>query len=162
VPRHNEINEFTAEAIMKDLEGELGKDLVAKMRRKAYTAQCRRVGDWWAIDVPEVPRLHTQARRLDQVEGMARDAIALLLDVPDDSFDVVVQPVLPQRLKIEVERVRRLREEADAIQREATFASTKAVADLASKAHLTVRDIGRILGISHQRVDQLARKKAVS
>ncbi len=26
VPRHNEINEFTAEAIMKDLEGELGKD----------------------------------------------------------------------------------------------------------------------------------------
>ncbi len=132
------------------------------MRQKAYRALCRRVGDWWAIDVPEVPRLHTQARRLDQVEEMARDAIALLLDIPDDSFDVVVQPVLPKRLKIEVERVRRLREEAEARQREATFASTKAVADLASIGHLTVRDIGRILGISHQRVDQLGRKKAAS
>jgi len=32
----------------------------------------------------------TQARRLDRVEFMARDAIALLLDVPPDSFDVTV------------------------------------------------------------------------
>ncbi|HVA61501.1 MAG TPA: hypothetical protein VNG13_13335 [Mycobacteriales bacterium] len=27
VPRHSEINEYTAEGIMKDLEDELGKDL---------------------------------------------------------------------------------------------------------------------------------------
>jgi hypothetical protein len=121
--------------------------------------EARRVGDWWAIDVPEVPRIHTQARRLAQVEGMARDAIALLLDVPEDSFDVVVRPVLPERLKVDVERVRRLRDEAEAKQREATAASTKAVIDLSSKARLTVRDIGQILGMSHQRVDQLARKK---
>jgi hypothetical protein len=26
IPRHNEINEYTAEGIMKDLDGELGKD----------------------------------------------------------------------------------------------------------------------------------------
>ncbi len=132
------------------------------MKRKTYTAQCRRVGGWWAISVPEVPRVHTQTRRLDQVESMARDAIALLLDVPENSFDVVVKPLLPRSLQVEVERVRRLREKADFVQREATAASAEAVLDLASRGHLTVRDIGRILGISHQRVDQLARTKVAS
>ncbi len=139
-----------------------GQGLVEKMKRKTYTALCRRVGDWWAISVPDVPRVHTQARRLDQVEDMARDAVALLLDLPEDSFDVVVEPVLPRSLQIEVERVRRLREKAEVVQREATAASADAVMDLASQAHLTVRDIGRILGISHQRADQLARPKAAS
>ncbi len=132
------------------------------MKRKTYTAQCQRVGGWWAISVLEVPRVHTQARRLDQVESMARDAIALLLDVPENSFDVVVKPLLPRSLQAEVERVRRLREKADSIQREATAASAEAVLDLAARGHLTVRDIGRILGISHQRVDQLARRKVAS
>jgi predicted RNase H-like HicB family nuclease len=132
------------------------------MKRKTYTVQCRRVGDWWAIDVPDVPRLHTQARRLDQVESMAREAIALLLDIPEDSFDLVLKPVLPRPLQAEVARVRRLREKAESIQREATAASADVVLDLASKGHLTVRDIGRILGISHQRVDQLSRNKVAS
>ncbi len=132
------------------------------MKRKTYAVQCRRVGEWWAINVPDVPRIHTQARRLDQVEGMARDAIALLLDIREDSFNVVVKPVLPRPLQVEVERVRRLREKADSIQHEATAASAEAVLNLASKGHLTVRDIGRILGISHQRVDQLARPKVAS
>lgn len=132
------------------------------MKRKTYTAQCRRVGDWWAINVLDVPRVHTQARRLDQVETMARDAIALLLDVPEGSFDVVVKPILPRPLQVEVQRVRRLREKAVSVQREATSASADAVLDLAAKGHLSVRDIGRILGISHQRVDQIARTKAAS
>jgi len=130
------------------------------MKRKKYTVRCTRVGDWWAITVPDVPRLHTQARRLDQVEVMARDAIALLLNVPEDSFDLVLEPELPRPLQLEVKRVRRMREKAESMQRQATKVSAVAVSDLASKANLTVRDIGRLLGISHQRADQLARSKA--
>jgi predicted RNase H-like HicB family nuclease len=46
-----------------------------------YTAVCRRSGSWWAIGVRELKGVHTQARRLDQVAAMAREAIALMLDV---------------------------------------------------------------------------------
>jgi len=60
-----------------------------------YLVVCRRVGDWWAISVPELNGVHTQARRLDQVAATAREAIALLLDVNQTVVDVDVVPEPP-------------------------------------------------------------------
>ena len=48
--------------------------------RRTYQAIARRVGGWWAIEVPEVPGAFTQTRRLDQVDTMAREVISLMLD----------------------------------------------------------------------------------
>ncbi|MFZ5851989.1 MAG: type II toxin-antitoxin system HicB family antitoxin [Actinomycetota bacterium] len=62
------------------------------MSKRSCTAVCRRVGSWWAVDVPEIRGVHTQALRLDQVEAMTREAIALLREVPADSFTVTVVP----------------------------------------------------------------------
>lgn len=59
---------------------------------RTYTAVCRRSGDWWAISVDELKGVHSQARRARQVDAMARDAIALFLDVAPDSFNVTVRP----------------------------------------------------------------------
>ena len=79
------------------------------MKRKTYTARCQRSGDWWAISVPELRGVHTQARRLEKAEAMARDAIALFLDVPSDAFDVRIEPVLPRDLQGKVGRARKAR-----------------------------------------------------
>ncbi len=125
------------------------------MKRKSYTARCRRSGDWWAISVPELRGVHTQARRLEKAEAMVRDAIALFLDVPSDSFDVRIEPVLPRDLQGKVGRARKVRGEAEVLQREAAIASAEVAADLVQTAHLTVRDAGRVLGLSHQRITQL-------
>jgi predicted RNase H-like HicB family nuclease len=130
------------------------------MRRKTYTARCQRSGDWWAISIPELRGVHTQARRLEKAEAMARDAIALFLDVPSDSFDVRVEPVLPGDLQKRVSRLRKVRSEAEALQREAAMASAEVAADLVRIAHLTVRDAGRVLGLSHQRITQLLKPAA--
>ena len=128
-----------------------------KVKRKTYTARCQRAGDWWAISVPELRGVHTQAHRLEKVEAMVRDAIALFLDVPPDSFDIRIEPVLPGDLQKKVGRVRKVRNEAEVLQREAATASAELAADLVHRAHLTVRDAGRVLGLSHQRVAQLLR-----
>ena len=69
--------------------------------KQTYTVTVERDRGWWAIRVVELPGVFSQARRLDGVARMARDAIALLRDVPPDSFDVVVK----ERLLPEVERV---------------------------------------------------------
>ena len=66
------------------------------MKRKTRTARFQRSGDWWAISVPQLRGVHTQARRLQKAEAMVRDAIALFLDVPSDSFDVRIEPLLPR------------------------------------------------------------------
>lgn len=54
------------------------------------TAKVERSGGWWAVEVPEVPGLYTQAERLDQVEAVVRDAAAVLTGQAEESFDVTV------------------------------------------------------------------------
>jgi hypothetical protein len=48
---------------------------------KCYEAMVTREGHWWMIEIPELNGL-TQARRLDKVEEMAREYIAVTLDLP--------------------------------------------------------------------------------
>jgi hypothetical protein len=105
--------------------------------------------------VSELPGVHTQARRLDQVEAMARDAIALVKDVPADAFDVTLALDLPSDLAAEVDAAKELRDTAERAQREATAAARALAAKLVDRYRLTLRDAGRVIGLSHQRVGQL-------
>lgn len=53
-----------------------------------------RSGEWWAITVPSLRGVFSQARHLDEVPAAAREAIALMLEVdPADvgPIDVHVQ-----------------------------------------------------------------------
>ena len=106
------------------------------MKRNTYTARCQRSGDWWAISVPELRGVHTQARRLEKAEVMVRDATALFLDVPSVLFDVRIEPVLPRDLQGKVGRARKVRGEAEVLQREAAIASAELAADLVQNRSL--------------------------
>lgn len=126
--------------------------------RPTYTASVEPDAGWWSIRVDELPGVFSQAKRLDRVESMARDAIGALLEVPPDSFDLFVR----ERLAPEAERLlgeaRAARAEASERQRVASEAVRKAVRSLA-RLGLPQRDIGRLLDISHQRVGQLLRER---
>lgn len=52
---------------------------------KTYRADVERDGQFWHIRVPYVQR-STQAQDLAEVEAMARDLIAIMDEVPADSF----------------------------------------------------------------------------
>lgn len=119
-----------------------------------YTAICRRSGDWWAISVPELKGVHSQAKRLEQVDAMAREAIALMLDVAPDSFQVEVRPEVPA----EVEAALAARLEAERAEERANRATIDAITSLLSRG-MTVRDAGNLLHLSPQRVSQIARPR---
>ena len=120
------------------------------------TARARRSANWWAIDVPELPGVYSQARRLDRVEPMARDAIVLFLDVDPATLDVRVETSPPADLRRDVDAVGRLRAEADRLQAESSGTLRHLTHELLGRG-LSVRDAAVILGISHQRVSQLVR-----
>lgn len=122
--------------------------------RPTYTAVCVRSSGWWAISVPEVPGVHTQARRLEQAKAMATEAIALMLGVDEACFDVELAPQLPAELAASVAEVARRRAEAGEVRSAAGEAAVTAARSLVD-AGLTVRDAGWVLGVSHQRVAQL-------
>lgn len=117
-----------------------------------YTAQCVRSGDWWAITVPELKGVFSQARRLDQVESTAREAIALMLDVAPGSFEIIVKPEVPG----EVTQARQARTALRQAERSAEEA-TRSAAEALLRQGYTVRDAGELLGISPQRVSQITR-----
>jgi predicted RNase H-like HicB family nuclease len=124
-------------------------------RQKTYTVQARRSGGWWAISVPELKGVHTQARRLDQVETMAREAIALFLDVAPRAIAVEVKPEVPAEVAQALD-ARGAAREAEASAERATASAARA---LIGKGY-TVRDAGALLHLSPARVSQIARRGA--
>jgi hypothetical protein len=56
--------------------------------RPTYHVIAERAGASWFISVPAVPGALTRTRLHDEIEPIARAAIARELDVPEDSFDV--------------------------------------------------------------------------
>lgn len=125
-----------------------------KTQRATYTAVAMRSGNWWAIEVPEVRGVFSQARRLDQVEQMARDAISLMLQIPSKSFDVDVVPTAPQSMRGLLEEYRNQRDVAEKSQSRAADLAQEIIA-MSDAEDLTVRDVGELMGLSFQRVQQL-------
>lgn len=118
------------------------------------TARCIRHGGWWAVEVPEVDGAYTQARRLDQVPAMVADAVALLTEVDAADVEVDVQPVIDDALRARIDTAERLRREA-AETRSAASSEIRAAAAALADQGLPLRDVGALLGVSHQRAHQL-------
>ncbi|MEX2487224.1 MAG: hypothetical protein WD377_06375, partial [Nitriliruptoraceae bacterium] len=59
-----------------------------------YRVVARRDGDWWSLVAGDVGsrEVASQCRRLEQADAAIRDAIALVLGVDRDAFDVQIDP----------------------------------------------------------------------
>ena len=125
------------------------------MSRRTFTVTAERGrGPWWVTECAEVGAV-SQVRRLDQTADDIREAIAYLSGLPEDSFDLEVAPVLPDAFW---EAMRGAED-----QRAAAAAANRAAAELNQRAArvlrdegLTLRDVGHLMGVSHQRAAQLA------
>ncbi len=116
-----------------------------------YHAQVDRDGSVWRVRVPEVQRT-TQARNLREVEAMARDLIAIMDDIPADSFSLEVAITLPAEVQEELDRSAALRQEAARSQAAAAAAARRAARRLRDQG-LPLQDVGP--GVSFQRAKQL-------
>lgn len=123
---------------------------------KTYSVSVTRDGKWWMIAVPELDAL-TQARRLGDVATNARELIALETGVALDEVEI------EQRIELEpggedvANRVAQINEDrAKLIVEEARVkAAAEAFAKELASAHVPVRDIGTLLGVTFQRASQL-------
>ena len=118
---------------------------------KDVTARCERSDGCWAVEVPALPGLFTQARRLDQEAGMVRDA-ARMLDVKVG--EVNVEPVMDEATARLLRELFDAKGEAKAAQERASKIMRETVSMLRSDG-LTVRDVAAVTGVSPQRVSAL-------
>lgn len=120
------------------------------------TAKVVRSGGWWAIEVPEVRGVFSQAKRLDQVPDVAADAVATMLDIAPEEVEVSIKPRLRDEVRRDVDEAKRLRQAAREAEVAASAQMRRAVADAIDDG-LTVRDTATLLEISPQRVSQLSK-----
>lgn len=122
------------------------------MKINKATAIAKRSDGWWAIEVPEIPGLFTQARRLDQAEEMVRDA-AKMLDYDIDEVDV--QPKLSDEDERMLKELLSARNEANKAQEKASYLTRQTI-NVFRKKGITVRDIAGMIGVTPQRVSNLS------
>ncbi|MFF0270814.1 hypothetical protein [Kribbella sp. NPDC004536] len=127
---------------------------------KTYEVTVRREGRWWMVAVPEIDGL-TQARRLDEVERMAREYIAVSTDVPVSKVAVDVSGIEAGgqdllEAKTLVDGLRRRAKDLESLVAELT----REVASALTEVDVPVRDVSSVLGVSHQRVSQLVQSVA--
>lgn len=112
----------------------------------------------WLAELQELPQVHTYGRTLGKAREHLIDALALWLDIPAEGvlgqIDFSI-PELPDHVQESVQRALAEREIADAVNRSASDAVTEASVALVKDAHLSLRDAADVLGLSHQRVQQL-------
>jgi hypothetical protein len=127
-----------------------------------YEVKAWQEDGWWlarvvaASDGADTAPLNalTQARTLTKIEDMARDLIATILDVDEGSFETNVEYVLPDDIMDDLQQARGARgwlETAQRIWNERAAAAARAL----SEGGYSLRETAKLLGLSHQRVDQL-------
>jgi len=108
---------------------------------------------WWVTSVRGVRGGHTQGRTLEQARQRVREALGLFVKNANTA-DFVEQVRLPQQARRALARGVTARQRADQERAKAAKALQEAVRVLA-RMGLSRRDTGELLGLSHQRVQQV-------
>lgn len=112
----------------------------------------------WIAQIEEFPQVHTFGRTLGKAREYLVDALALWLDVPIDNVkdSIEICPVvLPIKVQSTVDEANAARVIAESTTEIAGALMSDAALALTKDARLSVRDAAELLGISHQRVQQL-------
>lgn len=113
----------------------------------------------WVLDCPEID-LTTVVPRLDMAPAKMAVLIEFETDQPTPAEDVTLIPHLPMSAEDVLAVARNHQANASKAMAALKAARQRAIADL-QDIGLSIRDIGHLLGISHQRVAQIIKEQPV-
>jgi len=128
--------------------------MAAMSPRKTYVAVYSRDAedDAWNVRIEGLQGCQTYGRSLHQARARIREALAAWLDREPEELTICDQ--LPPALRTAAESVARARKDAELAGTKAQQETKQAVRRLAALG-VSRRDAAELLGLSHQRVQQL-------
>lgn len=123
-------------------------------RTKSYVAVYERdpESDAWLVHIKGIPGCATYGRTLRQADARIREALAAWLDRDAEGLEIASE--WPPELEDVATKVSQARRDAASSAQAAGAATAKAARRL-ERMGLSRRDTAEVLGISHQRVQQL-------
>jgi len=150
---------LNARELMKILRALGAEEPQEEAMKNRYVVQFDRDADsgWWVVRVPEIPGCLTQGRSIAEGRRRIREAMALFIDESAAEQATLVDDVrLPRDVMRQIRLVAAKRALAERMRENAGEVTRAAVQQLTGQAGLSVRDAAEMLGISFQRVQQLA------
>jgi predicted RNase H-like HicB family nuclease len=128
--------------------------MAAMTTSKTYTAIYERdvAGDAWNVRIRGIDGCQTYGRSLRQAQSRIREALAVWLD--QEPATLTIRDQLPSPLATVADEVIRARSAAERAGAKAQQQTADAVRKL-TELGLSRRDAAELLGLSHQRVQQL-------
>lgn len=132
--------------------------------QKTYEATASREGKWWTFQIPELTSpapsggvviATGQARTLADLDQAAREVAALWLEIEEDQVQVNVSVTAPAAAAALWSTSAQREEDGRAALKESADLKREAVQALKAQG-ISQRDMARLLGVSTQRVNQLA------
>jgi predicted RNase H-like HicB family nuclease len=136
--------------------------LVEEIVKTYHVTYERDESGWWVASVRGLRGCHTQGRTVDEARRRIVEAMELFVDSVRVA-KIVDDVKLPAAAKKAIRAYTTLRRKAEQEDRRASVAARRAVRVLrGGRLKMSARDAARVLGLSHQRVHQLAHEKRTS
>ena len=130
--------------------------MVEEAMKTYHVAYERDESGWWVASVRELRGCQTQGRTVDEARRRIIEAMELFVDSAR-SARIVDKVKLPARAARAIRTYTTLRKRADLEDRRAAVSARRVVRLLrGGRLKMSARDAARLLGLSHQRVHQLA------
>ncbi len=131
-------------------------------KRRNFTVVYEPDEGGWHAEIHEVPGCHTWGRSLGAARPYIREALATCVDQFGDDVDRVARDAvleddirLPKAAAGVVKAALKARQHLEAEEAKVGEITRKAVRALVEEAGLSTRDASEVLGLSHQRIQQL-------
>ena len=119
----------------------------------------RDTAGWWVASAVGIPGCHTQGRSIRQSLSRIREAVEACVGEDVAACDLEPRIHLTAEALGVVTKYESACKRLEVEQTAARIATAEAVETLVEELSLSVRDAGDVLGLSHQRVSQLTKRK---
>ena len=116
--------------------------------------------DWLVEDLDE-PRIHSFGRTVAKARANIIDAAALWYEIDPEAVEVIPVFAFGDDLPRILDQLSQARVEYSAVEDQVRALTDAAVRELLRR-HVSMRDAAEILGLSHQRIQQIAAKSAAA